>query len=173
MLAIESQCGMCANVGLGQTAYLISIKASAALVLLVLVLPGVGFLLTKHAGLSTRAKDFQLARASGFMMFVGSLIFGLSGSSAVMILGLVLYVFGSGYNLLLRSLLASVVEPHHRGTLFNTIGMLESLGIVISGPLLAQAFRVGLGIGGVWIGLPFVIGSGLFLVAILILSTVG
>ena len=153
-------------------AYLRSIKSLAALVLLVVVLPGVGFLLINYAKLSARAKDFQLARASCVIMFAGTLTIGLSGSSAVMILGAVLYVLGGGYNLLLRSLLASVVEPHHRGTLFNSFGILESLGIAISGPILAQAYRVGLGWGGVWVGLPFLVGSGLFLFALGVLFTV-
>jgi len=141
-------------------------------VLLVALLPGVSFLLTNYAKVPATTKDFRLAQASCVLMLAGSLTIGLSESSAVMIVGLVLYVLGAAYGLLLRSLLAAVVEPQHRGALFNAAGMVDSTGLVLSGPLLAQAYRVGLGMGGVWVGLPFLVGSSLFLFVLIVLFTV-
>ncbi len=72
----------------------------------------------------------MLSHTSSFIKFVGTLIMGLSSSSAVMILGLfsiphsgsaqgmAIYILGVAYNLFLRSLLLSIVEPHRRGTPF-------------------------------------------------------
>lgn len=86
--------------------------------------------------------------------------------------GYIVYCLGSGYSMVLRSLLAAIVEPHHRGTMFNTVGILESIGAVVAGPLLAASFRLGLELNGVWVGLPFLAAAGLFSIAITILLTV-
>lgn len=44
----------------------------------------------------------------------------------------------------LRSLLASVVESHHVGMLYTVIGIYETVGTLVAGPLLAMSFRTGL-----------------------------
>jgi hypothetical protein len=70
-----------------------------------------------------------------------------------------------------RGLLASVVESTHLGVVFNAAGILESIGALVAGPLLAISFRVGLRLEGIWIGLPFMAAAGLFSIATVILFT--
>jgi hypothetical protein len=85
--------------------------------------------------------------------------------------GIVVYCFGSGYNVIVRGLLASGVESTHLGAVFNAAGVLESIGALVAGPLLAISFRVGLRLEGIWIGLPFMAAAGLFSVATVMLFT--
>lgn len=82
-----------------------------------------------------------------------------------MSIGLGLMSLGSGYNLLVRSLLASTVEKNHIGTMYTVIGTLETVGILISGPLLAMTFRIGMEGGGGWLGLPYIVAGFLLLLA--------
>lgn len=45
------------------------------------------------------------------------------------------------------------------------LAVLETMGALIAGPLLSMAFRRGLGLGSVWVGLPFIDASCLFGIA--------
>lgn len=87
-------------------------------------------------------------------------------------MGLVIISLGGGYNVLIRSLLTSIVEANHVGTLYNTIAVTETVGLVIAGPLLSASFRRGLEMGGAWIGLPFIVAGGLFVTAIVVVFSI-
>jgi hypothetical protein len=65
-----------------------------------------------------------------------------------MIVGLGISALGSGYNFLIRSLLASVVETDHIGMLYTRISIFETVGVLVAGPLLAMSFRTGMVWGG-------------------------
>jgi hypothetical protein len=82
-----------------------------------------------------------------------------------MIVGLGIFALGSGYNFLVRSLLASVVENDHIGMLYTMISIFETIGVLVAGPLLAMSFRTGMVWGGVWLGLPYFAAGFLFVVA--------
>jgi hypothetical protein len=58
------------------------------------------------------------------------------------------------------------------GTLYNTIAVTETIGTIIAGPLLSMSFRRGLEMGGLWIGLPFIIAGVLFSAAAIIVYIV-
>lgn len=79
-----------------------------------------------------------------------------------MILGLIITTLGTGYTLLARSLLTSLVEKHHIATLYNTMAVLETIGTIIAGPIMASTFRWGLEMGGAWVGMPFLCASVMF-----------
>jgi hypothetical protein len=68
--------------------------------------------------------------------------------------------------------LTSIVEASHIGTLYNTLAVAETVGMVIAGPLLSLSFQQGLEIGGAWLGLPFIAAGGLFTIAVIILFSV-
>ena len=80
-----------------------------------------------------------------------------------------MWCVGSAYGLILRSLLAMLVEPHHRGTLFTTVAILENTGAVVAGPLLALCFQAGLRLDGVWTGLPFMVAASLCILSLPVL----
>ena len=69
---------------------------------------------------------------------------------------------GSGYANLLRSLLNGLVEPHHVGVMNTLVGFIDTIGLMVFSPLLSQALRSGLNLGGVWIGLPFMCAAVMF-----------
>lgn len=70
---------------------------------------------------------------------------------------------GSGFTLVLRSLIAQLVEPYHRTTILTAVAIMGHVGTAIGSPLFAFCFRIGLSLseGGLsqenatWIGLPF------------------
>lgn len=135
-------------------------------------LPAVSQILISKYSFTARAKDLWLARVSIVLVATGAFLMAFSINPSLMVFGLILFSLGSGYNHFVRSLLASMVEPHHIGTLFNTIAMLQTVGSIIAGPLLANSFKLGLELDGFWIGLPFVIGGCLVTLGAIIIWSV-
>lgn len=81
---------------------------------------------------------------------------------------LVVFAGGGGLTSLLRSLMNSLVEEHHVGTLNTLVSFMETVGLMIAGPTLSQAIRIGIEIGEPWIGLPFICAALLFAVVTVI-----
>lgn len=82
-----------------------------------------------------------------------------------MVFGLGVFALGSGYNILIRSLLASVVEKDNIGMLYTMMSIAETIGALVAGPLLAVSFRTGMEWGTGWIGLPYISAGCLLVVA--------
>ena len=72
-----------------------------------------------------------------------------------------------GMSSVLRSLLNSLVESRHLGRLNAIVGIMEMASLLIAAPTLSQSLRVGLEMGGGWVGLPFLCAA-----AIMAISTV-
>ena len=121
------------------------------------MLPLAGNLLLKKKKLSPSAKDLLLARISLLLMTIGALVIGLAGNLILLVVGTVILSIGSGYSLLARSLLSSLVMEQHAGMLYTTIGVIENVSQLVAGPLISTIFRMGLSLGDQWVGLPYLV----------------
>ena len=90
------------------------------------------------------------------MLFAGTIAFGL----------------GTGYVANVRSLVNSLVQREHYGTLNASIAVVQSIGQIIAGPVQAAAFSKGLDLGGPWPGLPFDIAGGLYILSFIAICSV-
>jgi hypothetical protein len=91
---------------------------------------------------------------------------------AILITGLVAVALGSPLHLTARSLITSLVLPNQVGVLYTSLAVVQSVGILIAGPLLANTFRWGMRLGDTWLGLPFLAASVMYLLAFLLISGV-
>ena len=64
-----------------------------------------------------------------------------------------------GLGAILRALLNAIVEPHTIATLNTTVSMLEALVGLPGGPGFGWLLSRGIDLGGVWMGIPFLLGS--------------
>jgi hypothetical protein len=55
------------------------------------------------------------------------------------------------------SLATSFIEPEHTGLLYTAMGISEAIGKLANGPLLTGSFELGMRVGGLLLGLPFVV----------------
>lgn len=112
--------------------------------------------------MSPFTKNTRLALTSSACMGVGCLLIALSSHPAGAVLGLVVYALGSAMHLFARRIITSLVDAHHMGTLYTAIAVMQGIGVLVAGPMMATAYGWGLARGGVWTGAPFVLVSGLY-----------
>ncbi|KAK3898068.1 major facilitator superfamily domain-containing protein [Staphylotrichum tortipilum] len=149
----------------------LTIRNAGSLATLLALLPAAGAFCDRRLGMTGVEKDLWLARWSGVVHIVGSLIIAGAVNGALFSVGLAWFALGSGMSALIRSMLNALVEEHHVGTVNSLIGFMEMVGMTMAGPLLAESLKAGLYLGGAWIGLPFVVATVLFVVSTTILWT--
>ncbi|KAK2597400.1 hypothetical protein QQS21_006024 [Conoideocrella luteorostrata] len=151
---------------------LISIRAGVNMAALVVLLPAISTLLTTRHRLSVLKKDKRLALASGLLLVLGCAIVFQAVSSVSMVTGLVLISLGDVFAIPVRSLATGLVHPRHLAVLYTVIEVMTQSGLFIGQPMLAGAFRWGLNLGDVWLGLPFLFAATFFLLAFIAVSSV-
>ena len=161
------------NWSIADATFLVSVRSGINLLVFALVLPVLSTMLMHRFSFSSMSKDLWLARVSCILVSIGYGVFGFAPDIAVAILGMIIYTFGNGHGSLIRSLLTSLVEKHHFARLFTLIGIVNTVGLMIRGPLLAGLFQEGLQFGGLWVGLPFYLISGTFVCVTFLMFAIG
>lgn len=141
-----------------KAAYLISFRAGTNLLVVTIVIPLINYLLLKRLRLPAHWADCYIARGSIVLTTISFLIMGIAAHPALLIIGLLVYNMGTGYSAAMRSVSIHVVGGQtspNVGKLMSTLAMAESIGSMVAGPLLNELFQFGMGLGGTWLGLPF------------------
>lgn len=99
-------------------------------------------------------KDAWIARGSLSLAAVAYTAAGLADRLPLFLAANVLSAMCIGVEPAMRSLLITTARGSGTGVLFATLQVILSLGIVVSGPLIAATFRLGLHWGRAWLGLP-------------------
>ncbi|KAJ5623363.1 MFS transporter [Penicillium lividum] len=158
---------------LARAGFVISIKSVATVATYILLLPGASWLLQKQLGLSDTRKDMVLARGSIVVLSIGFFIVAWSPTVAMATVGFLISTLGRGFGNLIRSLVTSLVPPEFIGRMYTMITVIETFGILISGPLLAALFQAGLNQGDVrWLGLPFIVAGGMGVMVAVVLWSI-
>jgi hypothetical protein len=118
------------------------------------------------------SKDLWLSRGTSFLLTIGTLVIFLAPAPAVLIIGLVIVALGSPLHLTARGLITSLVLPNQIGILYTSLAAVQSIGALVAGPLLATTFRMGMGLGDAWLGLPFLAASAMYCLGLLCICTV-
>lgn len=127
--------------------------------------------MTKFFRLSTHRADIWLARGSIVVTTISFLIMGIAVRPALLILGILVFNLGTGYNAAMRSISIHVAGGQSSpdiGMLFAVIAIMESLGAMLAGPLLAGIFEWGIENGEPWIGLPFIASALIFAIVTIV-----
>ncbi|RMZ69647.1 Major facilitator superfamily domain general substrate transporter [Pyrenophora seminiperda CCB06] len=141
-----------------KAAYLLSFRAGTNLIIVTIVIPLINYLLLKRLRLPAHSADCYIARGSIILTTIAFFIMGIAAHPALLIIGLLVYNMGTGYSAAMRSLSIHVVGGQSSpdiGKLMSTLAIAESVGSMVAGPLLNKLFQVGMGMGGTWLGLPY------------------
>lgn len=102
-------------------------------------------------------RDLTLGRISLIFVIAGSFLTAFAPTPWLFITALVITSLGTGFSTLCRALLNAVVEPHTVATLNTTVSMVETVMGLVSSPVLGWLLSKGLDLGGVWMGLPYLV----------------
>lgn len=148
-----------------QASYLLSVRAGANLVALVLIVPFVDLLLIKKLEMTAYKADLIIARGSIVLTTISFLIMGISATPFLLVLGLIVYNLGTGYTAAMRSVSIAIAGGRASpdiGRLMAVIAIMEGFGAMLSGPLLNTCFQWGMRLGRAFLGLPFVFSGSIF-----------
>ncbi|KXJ90723.1 major facilitator superfamily domain-containing protein [Microdochium bolleyi] len=144
-----------------EVGYLFALRGGLTLVIMGLLLPLLSHMLTSPRFLPARLRpspfrrDLVLAQMSALFSLLG--FFGLSTPSYGVLVGsLAVESLGSGLLPLCRSMVTNFCPAERTTSLFSLISMVETVGGLPAGLLLAWLFSMGMKLGGGWwYGLPF------------------
>lgn len=143
-------------------------------VMLVAVPVATRFLMKRNTALG---KDIWIARLGILSLIVGCFGVGAAPTGALFVLALSLYRVNICYDPAIMSIIASMAgidgeNEKHSSLVYMCISFMRCVGTVISGPLLAFCFRIGMRLGNEWLGLPFFMATVLQVCVAVILFTV-
>ncbi|KAL4958873.1 major facilitator superfamily domain-containing protein [Aspergillus stella-maris] len=102
-------------------------------------------------------KDLYIASLSIMSLSVGCLGIGLSPVIYLTVPSLCIHALGAGFPLAARSLVTAFVGRDETAKLYAVVEVMQSLGTVLGSLVATNAFEVGLSIGGVYVGLAYVL----------------
>ncbi|KAL2834607.1 major facilitator superfamily domain-containing protein [Aspergillus pseudoustus] len=148
------------NWTIAQANLLMSFKPALTIPLFLVIIP----LISKRMmpRMKSNEKDLRLARVSLIFLVVGTLGIGLSPSIGMLIPSLIIQTCGSGFVYLTRSLITTLVKRDETARLFTVIEVLQAIGNVIASLSITTVFQIGLGLGGPWVGLAWMMTSTAF-----------
>lgn len=141
-----------AEASLFETISLVTIMAT-----LLVILPLLSHILLTRFGWSARAKDLRLAQLSALFTAAGCMLIGLASTLPLLSVAMVTFSLGAGYTFMIRGLMTSLVGGKDIALLYSTIAVMDSLSIIVGLPMFSWLFKVGMGWGAAWVGLPFLV----------------
>jgi MFS family permease len=150
-----------------QSSFLIPLSSVANFFILVVIFPAIYSVFTSRFGFSAAVKDLIITRGSLFFNIFGALFIALSPAPGFLIMAVIIYSFGNGFSAAVRSLITSLVRADQVSRLYAVLAILDTIGSLVSGPMLSEAYSWGLHRGSLWSGAAFALVALLFAVTCL------
>lgn len=148
------------NWSLAKASFILSFQPALNIPLLLFVLPCVAKHLNNH--FSPHRTDLYLVRVCITCYTFAMLCMTSAFSLPILLASMLFHAAGVGTLLLARSLITGLVEKSKVTRLYTVIEALYAIGSVIAAFSVTSLFNIGLGIGCVGIGLPYLVTTVLF-----------
>lgn len=143
------------HISFSRATLMVSLRAGLTCAMYLGVMPLAAYVLVSRWGYSGKKKDLHLMRGSAILASVGWCFVGVAPSVGFFIFAMTVLTLGSGFATLVRSFVTGLVGPQDVAKLFTLMSVLDTVGMMAASPLFAWIFKKGMGLGGVWLGLPF------------------
>lgn len=166
------------HVSLSQTGYLSALYGFGVLLSIIVILPAFSKLLASPTAPKPlrfpddHQRDLYMARVSSVALLIGSLAMSASPTVGSFIFGLAILSLGTGWGSYVRSVCTVFVDAAHRTRLYSIMSLVETAGQTYAEPMLAGLFSLGMRMGGLWIGLPYLGVAGFCVLALTLLLIV-
>ena len=151
-----------------QAGLIVTVQQTVTFVLCIVLIP----LATKqlsNLGYGPRQKDLLLTRVSGTLQIIGGFAVALATTPGGLISGVGITGLAGGYAIFAKSLMTSLMGKDI-AILYTVMSIQVSLGVFIANPLLSALFRRGIDLGGMWMGLPFMMAAVLYTIALCVIG---
>ncbi|KAF6811789.1 major facilitator superfamily transporter [Colletotrichum sojae] len=166
------------HVSLSQTGYLSALYGLGVLLAVIFFLPAFSRLLASPTAPKQfrfpddHQRDLFMARVSSVAFLIGSLVMSASPTVGSFIFGLAILSLGTGWGSYVKSISTVFVDAAHRTRLYSIMSLVEMVGQTYAEPMLAGLFSLGMRMGGLWIGLPYLGVAGFCALALMLLLIV-
>lgn len=145
-----------------QTAgYILASETLLSAVILASLPKASAFLLARWKTFTAEKKDLLLMKCTLTAAAAGAAVIALAERRSFLFLGLAVFAFGAGFHDALKSFVtARLRDPAQVTRVYLWISMLEVAANMINGPFWALMYTFSLRIGGMGLGLPFLLSSG-------------
>lgn len=151
--------------------FLASIASGVRLAMVGAILPATSYYLVSRCGVSGFHKDMWMSRFLVALLLLGSFALAVAPTGRTFIAAICLSELSAGHVQATVSLITSMTDETHKGMVFGYVAVFEAIGGIVSGPLLASLFSLGLDWGARWYGLPFMFVGTLQVLVLVILFT--
>jgi hypothetical protein len=146
---------------LANATFVYTVQAVGAGVTLFVLLPAICAVIDRRFSFTVIHKNVILSRCSLFIMTIAFLTIGLAPIPAVMLIGVVIETLSKGFPATMRAIATALIDDDDRGSIFSVYATVEALSVIVAYPVTAAMFNVGLEKGGgMWLGLPYMVVSG-------------
>ncbi|KAJ6787708.1 hypothetical protein PWT90_08476 [Aphanocladium album] len=114
-------------------------------------------------------QDAWLSRFSVIAAITCSCLAGAAPNISAFTASVVVYAFSSCLEPTVRSLVVLMARDAGTGSVISAMEVLIAVSIAIAGPIIAATFRLGMSLGGGWIGLPMYVGGAIMVPGALML----
>ena len=118
------------------------------------------FLLARNKTLTPDKKDLLLMKCTLTAAAAGTAVIGFAEARSFLFLGLAVFAFGAGFHDALKSFVTARLRDSAQVTrIYLWISMLEVVANMINGPFWALMYAFSLRVGGLGLGVPFLLSS--------------
>lgn len=117
-------------------------------------------------------KDWWILRVSAIIGVVGSLAMGLAPTVPLFISAMVFNEFGCGLQAALRAIIITLVDQTQTALVMTVMGMFFTVSEMVVGPLMAETFKLGMNLGGVWVGMPYIASAAMLSITTVLVTLV-
>lgn len=140
---------------IAKTNFIYSFQAAAAIIILLFICPAISTHLQRRSFPAVK-KDILFARFSILIYAIGTLFIAAAPTIPTLFLAILVQTCGSGMGGATRALMTTYVKSNEVGKLYTMLGFVEAIGLMISAPIEASLFNVGMRAGGpIYLGLPW------------------
>ncbi|KAK7741291.1 hypothetical protein SLS63_000844 [Diaporthe eres] len=137
--------------------YLFSFQAFGQMLAYGIVLPLLDTTLVSRFGLLPRIKDLYLSRLSVMLLAIAFAVLAFAPTFDCVFIGIAVYTFGTGFQSFARSLVSSLVDTDMIGTVFTALAIMDTMAVLLAGPVNAAVLKWSMRLEGVGKGLPYLL----------------
>lgn len=129
---------------LTQTGMILGVRTGFNILVLLVLLPALGFVLSKKYN---QHRDLVLARLSAVLLVVGQVLFAAARDIALALAGLAVLTLGTGAPSLCRAALTRLVDQDSVGRIFGVLAVCEMVGYLVCGVGFGALYQMGMKLG--------------------------